>query len=201
MNFLGIFILFIFTHYLTNGDVTTRLFDESKETIDAYPWMVSIQLNFLNLVKRNCSGVILSDTFVLTSASCFEKLQPFAPYFFVKAAVCKTNNENQSIEQVRPVVSVIINPYYNDQMFLNDLALVRVIEPFDLNTSSVFPIGLSNLSSLAGMNLTVFSWTKFSQNNLITISESLQQVVVEENVECTQNKSSNPQIQICTTGI
>ena len=63
-----------FVHQKTNE----RIFNGSEASLNAFPWMVSVRFNLFGVLKTDCGGVILSDIFVLTAASCFQDL--YCPY-------------------------------------------------------------------------------------------------------------------------
>ncbi len=196
------FLLIFFLHLLTEYDVASekdhaRIFDGSEAPAHTYPWMVSIRLNFLGLVKRDCGGVILSNIFVLTAASCFQNLTVFAPYFSIKAGLHTIGSISETTEQTRLVLQLIQHPNYTNTSYLNDLALVRVSPPFRLEKSTVYPIKLSNLKSVENMNLTIIGW---SESNPGVMPISLKKVIVQENVQCTQRKSVDPLTQLCASG-
>ncbi|CAF2519552.1 unnamed protein product [Rotaria sp. Silwood2] len=155
-----------------------------------------MHLNFANVLIRNCSGVIISDTFLLTAASCFEQVTLFSPYFKIRAGIHNINSENQPTEQVRSILDIILHPNYANVVFRNDLAIVRVLYPFNLNTSSAFPIKLSNLTSVEHTNLTTIGWHLFDPVDTI-VTTTLQEVTIQESVECTSNIISDPRTQFC----
>jgi secreted trypsin-like serine protease len=198
MNFILIFFLLISSPQSLSGEeIHERNRDESEAPLHAYPWMVSIRLNFLNVLKRDCGGVIISDTFILTAASCFQNLTAFAQYFTIKAGIHKIGNVLEPTEQIRSMSQLIQNPNYTNNSYLNDLALIRVSPPFRLDQRSVFPIKLSNLISVENMNLTVIGW---SGANPGTLPIPLKQVIVQENVQCTQDKFIDSSTQLCASG-
>jgi len=198
VNFLLVFFLLTFTHQnFADEKPNLRIFDGSEAPLHTYPWMVSIRINFLNLIKRDCGGVIISDIFILTAASCFQNLTIFAQYFTIKAGIHKIGIISEPTEQIRLVSQLIVHPNYTNNFYLNDLAFIRVSPPFYFDKSSVFPIVLSNLISVENMNLTAIGW---GASNLGIIPIPLKQVIVQENIECTQNKSANPMTQLCASG-
>jgi len=199
VNFLRIFFLLTFTHHYLSGEkINEQISDGSEAPMHAYPWMVSIRLNIFNIIKRDCGGVIISDIFILTAASCFQNLSRFTSYFIIKAGIHKIGNVIETTEQVRFLFQLIQHPNYTDNFYLNDLAFVRVSQPFHLDKLSVFPIVLSNLTSVENMNLTTIGWG--GESNPDVIPTPLKQVIVQENIECTQNKLADPMTQLCASG-
>jgi len=194
VNFLFIVFLLTFTHqHLANE----RIFDGSEAPPHAYPWMVSIRLNIFNMIKRNCGGVILSDEFILTAASCFQNVTLFIRFFIIQAGVHTIGFIREPTEQIRSIAELIPHPNYMADFYLNDLAFIRVSPPFYLDKLNVFPIVLSNLTSVENMDLTAIGWGEL---NFGIISTPLRQTIVQENVKCTQNKLPNPITQLCASG-
>lgn len=198
MHFLFIAFLFACTsHYVSCGKTNERIFDGSEAPIHTYPWMVSIRFNILNLIKRDCGGVLISDTFILTAASCFENLTTLLQYFVMKAGIHRIGIINEPTEQVRYISQFILHPNYTTDYYLNDLALIRVSPPFYLDKLNVFPIVLSNLTSVEKRNLIATGWGGASYG---IVSIPLKQVIVQENVECTQSSLADPMTQLCASG-
>ena len=160
VNFIFVLFLFVFTqHYHSAENIQERIVDDSKASLHAYPWMVSIRLNFLGVVKRDCGGVIISDSFILTAASCLENVTIFAPYFIIKAGgLHRIGGFIEVTEQVRFVSQLISHPNYTHRFYLNDLALIRVSSPFRVDQPGVSPINFSNLTSVENINLTTIGW-------------------------------------------
>ncbi|CAF1386664.1 unnamed protein product [Adineta steineri] len=196
-----IFILFVFIHNYVCEQTDEKIFDGSEATPHAFPWMVSVRFNFLNTLTSTCGGVIISDIFLLTAASCFEGSGMYlTQYYTIKAGIHMLTNGNESTEQISFISHYIPHPNYTYDDLLNDIALVRVLPPFQFDTLSVAPISLSNLISVENMNLTTIGWGVRNLSNPTVLSSTLQQVTIQENVECTKNKIKDPPTQLCATG-
>jgi secreted trypsin-like serine protease len=200
MKFVGILLLLIFIHSFVCEKNKEKNSDGTEAPVNAFPWMVSIRLNFVNVFMRDCGGVIVSDIFILTASSCFQDMALLASFFTIKAGIHKIGGESEATEQARSISSLLPHPNYTSNFFLNDLVLIRVSSPFDFNSSSVSPISLSNLTSLENMDLITAGWGPMNPSAPTGTAIPLQQVTVKENIQCTQNKSTNPMIQLCVTG-
>ncbi|UJR24855.1 hypothetical protein I4U23_006224 [Adineta vaga] len=181
-------------HSLSYSQSNERISGGSQTPVDAFPWMISLKFNFFNAFKTDCGGAILSDIFLLTAASCFQGVTTFTQYTTIRAGIHNIVNGNQITEQNRSVLHIIVHPDYNPQDHTNDLALVRVAQPFDFNSSYVSNITLSNLTSLQNIDLIAIGWGHVRPNVSI---ETLQQITIRENIECTENKALNSTIQLC----
>ena len=155
-----------------------------------------MRMNVFNFLRRDCAAALISDIFVLTSASCFQGVNFLTQYFEIKAGVHRLENTNDSSVQTRLISHLIAHPNYTNQGYRNDLALVRVSPPFDLTGSGVATITLSKATTVERMNLTTVSWTVWNQVNSTGVILPLQQVTVEEKVPCTEYAPT----QLCTIG-
>jgi secreted trypsin-like serine protease len=200
MKYFLILLFLTNTHSLVHEKTNERIFNGSEAPLNAFPWMVSVRFNLLNTLKSDCGGAILSDIFLLTAASCFQGFTILTQYSTVTAGIHNFINRSETTEQKRIISHIIVHPDYSPQNFVNDLALVRVTQPFDFSSSSVSSISLSNLTSIENMDLVTIGWGILNQLKPNISAANLQQVTVRENVECTKNKAINSTIQICATG-
>jgi hypothetical protein len=70
-----------------------------------------------------------------------------------------------------------------------------------MKTLSVAAISLSNLTSLENMNLTTVGWGLMTnRTNSTGPTIFLQQIIIQENVRCSQNVVIDPDTQLCATG-
>ncbi|UJR14367.1 hypothetical protein I4U23_001363 [Adineta vaga] len=122
-------------------------------------------------------------------------------HFTIKASIHTLNNLDQPPEQIRFIPHFISHPNYTNKHFLNDLALIRVSLPFNLTTSYVSQIKISDLTILENMNLTVIGWNGSSETiPTATVASVLQQVIVQKNAQCTPNQFTNADTQLCASG-
>ncbi|CAF2085262.1 unnamed protein product [Rotaria magnacalcarata] len=200
MNWFSILFFLIFIHVYTCQENEAKISEGSEASVDAFPWMVSVLFGFGNNLKHLCGGAILSDTFALTAANCVSQGVFFPIFFSVKAGIHNMYNGSEDVEQLRTISQVILHPNYSAANFLNNIALIRVSPPFNIKTLSVSTISLSNLTSLQNMNLTTIGWgLATNQSNVSMASTFLQEVTIQENVECT-NKAIDPRTQLCAAG-
>ena len=200
MRFLLILLFLTNTHCLPRQNTNERIFDGTDAPDHAFPWMVSVDFNLLNESISNCGGAILSDIFLITAASCLQSYTEHIQYITIKAGIHNIINGNDTTEQNRSVLQIIVHPDYSPLNFVNDLALVRVTPPFDFNSASVSNISLSSLTSVENMNLIIIGWGILNQSNPNVPAANLQQVTVQENIDCTENKAVNSTTQICASG-
>ena len=197
MKFSFVLHLLTLVSLLLGVNSRERVFDGTEAPAHAFPSMVSLRLNFLNIIKRDCGGVLISDIFLLTAASCFHNVHLFSQYFIAKAGVHNIEQGNETNAQSRSISHIILHPDYNETGFRNDLALVRVFPPFNLSSPDVATIAITNQPSIEKTELLTIGWGVWNQSIIPT---TLQQVIVHEDEECTQSQTFDPTKQLCATG-
>ncbi|CAF2120402.1 unnamed protein product [Rotaria magnacalcarata] len=204
MKFLIVFIFLLTVHEFIGQQAVERILGGSEAPAGAFPWMVTIRFHDVqppNRIIDICGGSIISDIFVLTAASCF--FNAHAQYFnqfSIKAGIHNIINDTENLEQIRTVSHIIVHPNYNSMLFLNDLALVRVSPPLNMKALNLDRISLSNLTSVEDIDLVTIGWGILNQSNPTVAATFLQQVIVQENADCTKNKMSNSTTQLCANG-
>jgi secreted trypsin-like serine protease len=202
MKFLIIFILLLIIHGFVGEKISERIFDGSEATDDAFPWMTALYYHDprSNRTYHVCGGSIVSETYVLTAASClFDAPTNLFNLFSIRAGIHNINDGSET-EQNRSVSRFILHPNYNKTNYLNDLALVRVSPPFNFKGLNVKTISFSNLTSVESENLVTIGWGVYNRSNQTISAQFLQQATVQENVECTKNRMINSTTQLCATG-
>lgn len=200
---LFVVLLIAFIGSIRAEDSDARIFGGFETPIDAFPAIVS--LRFYNPPGQTapialCAGSILSDIFVLTTASCFSGIEAFFEFFSIQAGVYDRTNVSETTEQIRSISHVIVHPMYNATLLINDLALVRVFPPFDFNESSVANLPLANATDLTGLDLIAIGWGIVNQSAPTVGATTLQQVTVQEDQQCTKDKAIDPSTQLCASG-
>ncbi|XP_028137416.1 trypsin-1 [Diabrotica virgifera virgifera] len=102
--------------------------DGGTEATDGqFPWVVSLQSNFLFVNTHVCGGVILNENWVLTSAEC-EGAANKVVAGAVKLQGADPNKQTVDIERW------VVHPDYNSQVVgPNDIALVKLKQPLKFN--------------------------------------------------------------------
>ncbi|KAL3287544.1 hypothetical protein HHI36_002012 [Cryptolaemus montrouzieri] len=106
-----------------------ELYDHKDPPRSKYPFLVSLRkLDYLEM--HNCSGSLVSFSWVLTSAHC---VKPFAnnPEKLYMIA----GKPNSSEEQIIRSETIYYHNQFNEESFFNDIALVSTVRPFERNPS------------------------------------------------------------------
>ncbi|XP_016946746.1 transmembrane protease serine 6 [Drosophila biarmipes] len=104
--------------------------------VHEYPWMAVI----LIYGRFYCSGSLINDLYVLTAAHCVEGVPP--ELITLRFLEHNRSNTNEDIAVQRPVSRVKVHELYNPQSFDNDLAILRLSQPVDMEHHRVRPICL-----------------------------------------------------------
>ena len=196
-----IFLLFFekSSCFLTNS----RIFDGLTANVDEFPWMVVLRFSQTSNVSNSlalCGGSIISDRFVITTASCFYNGQQFPQAFFIQAGIHNILYPNVTTQQIRSISNIYVHPDYNATNFINDIALIRVSNQFDLTSPVVSSINISGQANLADLDLTTIGWGLINESDSTIAATFLQKVTIREDVQCTQTNTLNVTTQLCATG-
>ncbi|XP_031619380.1 ankyrin repeat domain-containing protein 50-like [Contarinia nasturtii] len=130
--------------------------DEKMEDGD-FPWMAALGYLVRNRLVYRCSGTIISDQFVLTSAHCTRM------GVLRKVRLGKTSLADSKHYTVTPVMrdiqNITIHSGYDRLTMSNDIALIRVVDKIPFN-NFVWPACLhTNLDEVpSNVPLTVTGW-------------------------------------------
>lgn len=93
-----------------------------------FPWHASLRITISNSAHQSfCGGALISNTFVLTAASCLRN-------------AVSIQVDLGSISFSQPLVSLntpqfLVHPQYNENFNTNDLALIRLPQPVSFSTN------------------------------------------------------------------
>ncbi|PVU87763.1 hypothetical protein BB561_006191 [Smittium simulii] len=160
---------------LSSSEITLgkqpRIINGINASEKEFPFMVSVEINYEG-VDFSCSGVFISDKWVLTAGHCMYPSDRIARADELKVGY---GSSQRSLQKLVDVSKVYVNPQYNpeEEIPFFDMALLELAEPviFD-NTSSksiqissqIFPPDTS--TTTAGWGATSNDPTAGSVNNL-----------------------------------
>ena len=157
-----------------------RIINGAETAEEKYPWAFRL----LNVSGgTQCGASLVNDRWLLTAAHC---LTPDATVIVYR--------QNAS----RTVDFISIHPLYDDRCTLNDIALVRVSEPFSIDgDDDPKPVCLPvDDYDLTRVPMTAIGW---GSTGTAGFSERLREAVVYELSYC--NVTTKPESQICTEGL
>lgn len=105
--------------------------------LNTWSWTVSLKINS-NFV---CGGSIITDSWIISAAHCFPGGSS------VTVIAYAGSSRLWSAGQSRLVSKVILHPNYNSRTFENDIALLQVNVPWNLNDPSLSRICLPSINS------------------------------------------------------
>nr|XP_047913833.1 ovochymase-1 isoform X5 [Anser cygnoides] len=148
-----------------------------------WPWHAA--LSFLG--DYQCSGVVISPTWILTAAHCVQPSNK--PLHWTVTAGDHDRALRESTEQVRQVKTIVVHPHFDVVNYDSDIALVQLDIPLEYNTA-VRPVCLPNSTeTLSSSSLCTASGWGIIEEAEGSRSKRLQQtqVPVLENEICERN--------------
>lgn len=151
---------------LTNVALPGSQIDFQNEAVP-YSWsmIVSIRMNGTN--KHACSGTILSESYILTSASCVANIPSFG-----LSIVAGVHNYSEPLSTYRKVDQVILHPNYAgaSQNHANDIAILHLSKPFDFRidpyvTRTCLPEKSQILYPETGSSIALIGWGMINCEN------------------------------------
>nr|XP_045623273.1 trypsin-1-like [Procambarus clarkii] len=98
-----------------------------------FPYQVSFQERILGVWKHFCGGTIIDPSYVITAAHCVEGADFTSPQGLRVVAGEQDLHELDGDEQVQNINFIIEYPYYDPITYENDIAILRLEEPFVYN--------------------------------------------------------------------
>jgi endopeptidase E len=123
----------------SNVEINARVINGEEAVPYSWSMIVSLRYDFFhdgNFVRHACGGTILTDSYILTAASCLEGIGGDIKSANVTIAA-GIHKRSQSIEIIREVDDSLIHPnwtgsWHNDY----DIALLHLSEPLDFQMNS-----------------------------------------------------------------
>jgi len=128
----------------------------------AGPRELPFQLSLRYYGTHLCGASVLSRDLIVTAAHCAEVGEGDATSFSVVAGDVDRNT-NEGTEQTRQVSRMVIHAEYDDMMISNDIALMWLAEPLELN-ENVQPIAVPAPGHTATGPAVVSGWGALVEN-------------------------------------
>ncbi|XP_077565117.1 trypsin-1-like [Haemaphysalis longicornis] len=143
------------------------------------PWTVSLQKNGYHF----CGGAIIKPTIVLTAAHCVRR---FPNGFTVVAGIINLGKRTSHYQR-RNVSSIRRHEEFGSDGAKNDIALLKLAEPFDFEGSDgyVAPVCLPDKKHRMEGSITASGWGKTTERGKISQDLKLVTVPVGSDLFCT----------------
>lgn len=164
------------------GSTHTKIVGGTTASHGEFPWQVSLMYGGSHV----CGGTLIDSQWVATAAHCFEDYHN-ARYWTV--GVGMHDRHHVYTTQVHHVRNLIVHTGYNSHTNLNDIALMKLDKPVDINTQYVRAACLPDAhDSFDQMTCTVTGWgaTYFDENGNAPGAQFLRKVDVPtmSNYQC-----------------
>ncbi|XP_055301714.1 trypsin eta-like [Sitodiplosis mosellana] len=127
---------------------------------------VSLQNRFYAHI---CAGTLIDPFHIVTAAHCHQRQKPIGYVMGDDLTVTLHGNETR---QRRKIVHFVPHPEFSRETFQNDIAVIRVDEPFKV-TETFGPMHRSNSTPTKGIRCTVVGWGYTSNSEDSDISYNL----------------------------
>ena len=111
-----------------NSAVLTKIIGGEEVKTDSWGWAISIRFRNVHI----CGGSLISSELILTAAHCLVFVQAIS-----SLSITAGSKYLSIINQQRPVSEISIHRYYDSETYINDIAIIRVSSPFNMNDRSL----------------------------------------------------------------
>ncbi|XP_047500412.1 trypsin-1-like isoform X2 [Penaeus chinensis] len=136
---------------------STRIVGGVVTEKNEYPWLVGLSQSGDTSNHPFCGGSVYNDVWVLTAAHCVDGSSPSSVEILYNMWDWTSSTATQIVK--RSVAEIIMHPQYDSNTIDNDIALIRVSSPVNLDLLGIMPVCLpSSTDSFANKNGIVTGW-------------------------------------------
>ncbi|XP_068439572.1 chymotrypsin-like protease CTRL-1 [Clinocottus analis] len=174
----------------------TRIVGGENATAGSWPWQVSLHVTNRPLSFHICGATLISAQWVLTAAHCIVINSPSAYILYFGR---ETQSGSNIHEVNRNVSEIIVHPDYNNTLFNNDIALMKLESPVTF-TDYIRPVCLASNSSQFHNATPCWAtgWGRLGNTEPNEAFDSLQEVQIpvigENQCRCNYSPSSGTTI-------
>ncbi|CAF0786021.1 unnamed protein product [Rotaria sordida] len=185
-----------------NSAILTKII--GGETAASQTWGWAASLRYTSSDSHFCGGSIISDSHILTAAHCTQRLN-----FPSSVRVYVGSIDLFSGGQVREVSKIYNHPNYSPSNYRNDIAILKLSSPLNLDQAGIDLVCLPNVSTSvlaneeypsANLNLVAIGWGVQSEGSQV-VSSILRQVTVQSIADtssyCQNVKLIDSSTQFC----
>nr|XP_045607743.1 trypsin-1-like [Procambarus clarkii] len=154
-------------------DIITRIVGGFPAESHEFPWQVSLQWRYNWYTYHICGATVIDQNWVLTAAHCTHQ---YTPKDLLVVAGDHQLKHKEGTEQTRYIERIIEHQFYNSNSQENDIALLKLATPLQLDGMTVSPICMPAPDITFSGNCVVSGWGKVVEDG--ATSDLLRKVVV-----------------------
>jgi len=168
----------------------SRIIGGKEARPGSWPWQILLLRNKFGM----CGGTLIHPEWVITAAHCIYREKDSPEKFTVRVGE-HYNGRKEGFEVDIAVERMILHPDYSKKLHNNDIALLKLSRPAQLN-SHVHPACLSSGDPPIGAQCYITGWGKIFRRGFMYPKLQQGRLPVVSNEDCAARNSKNLHIQI-----